>query len=164
MKSLHTLFSKIIIGLILVTFILSKQAAASETVTDATPTFAEAKRNAFNLAGALVNDGFRIRDGEWVIKLTPRKPVFLQLTFFSGNQYWFVAAAAPPARKLKVTLYDTTGKQIPLDTWKDDATVPGARAAGGFLASHSGKYFVGLELLESKENAKADTCLIYAYK
>ena len=127
-------------------------------------TFATAKRNALDLVGALVNDGFRVRDGDWMVTLIPKKPVFLQVTLFAGNQYWFAAAVTPPGDKLKLSTYDATGHSIKLDTWCDNEAVSGAKIAGGFIAPKSGKYFVGIELVDSKENTKADACLIYAYK
>lgn len=144
----------------------STKAVVAETLVSnhISPTFAEAKRNDLNLVGALLNDGFRVRDGEWLVTLSPKKPVLLQVSFFAGNQYWLAASAAPPARKLKLTVYDSTGYPLKLDTWKDDGTVAGAREAEGFVASHSGRYFIKLELMDSKDSAKADTCLIYAYK
>lgn len=125
---------------------------------------AMAKRNALDLAEALLNDGFRVRDGAWGTSLTPKTPLLLQVTLFSGNQYWFIAAAAPPAVSLRVTLYDAAGHLLKIDSWKDDLNVPGARAAEGFVAPHSGKYFVKLELLKSQGKGKADVCLVYAYK
>ncbi|MFI0347639.1 MAG: hypothetical protein ACH346_02535 [Chthoniobacterales bacterium] len=134
------------------------------TTTTTTTTFAEAKRSALDLVGALVNDGFRVRDGDWMMTLVPMKPAFLQVALFAGNQYWFAAAVTAPGYKLKLTAYDAMGHPIKLDTWHDDVAVSGGRIAGGFLAPKSGKYFIGIELVDSKENAKADTCLIYAYK
>ena len=136
----------------------SKSAASPFMATSVT--FATAKRNALDLVGALVNDGFRVRDGDWMVTLIPKKPVFLQVTLFAGNQYWFAAAATPPGDKLKLTAYDATGHPMKLDTWRDNEAVSGARIAGGFIAPKSGKYFVGLELVDSKDNAKADACLI----
>lgn len=128
-------------------------------------TFATSKRSALELAGALVNHGFRIRDDAWMVTLPLKKPVFLQITLFEGNQYWFAAAAtAAPARSLKITLYDATGRSLPLEAWKDNLATPGGRAAGGIVAPHSGKYFVGLELISSQGNVPVDASLIYAYQ
>lgn len=139
-------------------------AASGSVAGNASENVAMAKRNALDLAEALLNDGFRVRDGAWSVALTPKEPQLLQVTLFSGNQYWFIAAAAPPAAALQVTLYDSAGHCLKLNTWKDDLNIPGARAAEGFVAPHSGKYFVKLELLKSQEKAKAEACLVYAYK
>ena len=57
----------------------------------------EGRRLALEAAGAFCNDGFRIRDGEWSSSLTKEAPVFLQLTLFAGNRYWFVAATPSAA-------------------------------------------------------------------
>ena len=138
--------------------------AVETSTAPSSESIATAKRNALDLAEALLNDGFRIRDGAWSVSLTPKEPLLLQVTLFSGNQYWFIAAAAPPASALQVTLYDSTGHLVKLDPWKDDLTVSGARAAEGFVAPRSGKYFVKLELLKSQGKTKADACLVYAYK
>ncbi len=138
--------------------------AVETSITPSSESIATAKRNVLDLAEALLNDGFRIRDGAWSVSLTPKEPQLLQVTLFSGNQYWFIAAAAPPASTLQLTLYDNTGHLVKLDPWKDDLTVSGARAAEGFVAPRSGKYFVKLELLKSQGKAKADACLVYGYK
>jgi hypothetical protein len=126
--------------------------------------FAESKRNALDLAGGLINDGFRNRDGFWNLNLKQGQTSFLQVTLFQGNQYWFVAAAKEPAELLKITCYDHEGHPIKLDVWKDNLTVPGARKAAGFVAPKSGNYFIGLSLMESHGNAPADASLIYGYK
>ena len=126
--------------------------------------FASSKCHALELAGALMNHGFRVRDDAWMVTLTPKKPAFLQVTLFEGNRYWFIAAASSPARSLKIKLYDSFGTPIPLDSWKDNHAIPGGRAAAGMKAPHSGKYFVSLELMSSQGNAKADTSFIYAYQ
>ena len=142
--------------------------STSSTNGVATPTsdaFASSKRSALDLAGALINHGFRIRDDAWMVTLMPKKPVFLQVTLFEGNQYWFVAATTTAsAHSLKITLYDASGHSLPVDSWKENLTVLGGRAAGGIVAPHSGKYFVGLELRNAPGNAKTDACLIYAYQ
>ena len=134
------------------------------TVKVSSSDFVDSKRNVLNLVGALINNEFRARDGLWEVTLSPEKPLFLQVSLFSGNQYWFAAAASLPAKRLKLTLYDAGGRALQLDSWKDDGSVPVARIAGGIVAPQSGNYFVGLELLESQENANAHASLVYAYK
>ncbi len=139
-------------------------APAVPVVVSTDTVFAESKRNALDLVGALINDGFRNRDGVWNLTLTPGQTSFLQVTLFAGNQYWFVAAAKLPAELLKITCYDHEGHPIKLDSWKDNLAIPGARRAAGFLAPKSGNYFIGLSLVESHGNSPADASLVYAYK
>jgi hypothetical protein len=143
--------------------VMASQAAETSSALSS-ESIATAKRNAIDLAEASLNDGFRVRDGAWVVSLTPKEPRLLQVTLFEGNHYWFIAAAAPPAVLLQITIYDATGHLLKLDPWKDTLTVPGARAAEEFKAPSSGKYFVKLELLKSEGKGKADACLVYAYK
>ncbi|MBX9743088.1 MAG: hypothetical protein K2W99_06090 [Chthoniobacterales bacterium] len=126
--------------------------------------FAASKRTVLDLSGTLINDGFRDRDGVWNISLTPGETSLLEVTLFEGNQYWFVAAATPPAKALKITCYDHEGHPIKLDSWKDSGTTQGAKSAAGFLAPKSGSYFVGLSLSSAHENQKVDASLVYAYK
>lgn len=128
--------------------------------------FAANKRTAFDLSGPLINDGFRNRDGAWNVFLMPGEISLLELTLFEGNQYWFVAAAAAPAKTLKITCYDHEGHPIKLDSWKESNTPQGARSAAGFLAPKSGSYFVGLSIpsVGAHETQKVEASLIYAYK
>lgn len=149
---------------------LQAATGGSSTISSSEETlFAANKRTALDLSGALINDGFRNRDGVWNISLTPGKVSLLELTLFEGNQYWFVAAAAPPAKTLKITCYDHEGHPVKLDSWKESNTPQGAKTAAGFLAPKSGSYFVGLSftgsgLVSAQESQNADASLIYAYK
>jgi len=108
------------------------------------------------LAGAFANDGYKIRDGYWSGVLEPGKPQVLEVNLFSGNAYWFCAAAVAPARKLSVTLFDENGRPVEGEIFQDGST-----AAAGLLPDASGRYFVRLELVEGD---KADFCLVYSYK
>lgn len=126
--------------------------------------FVESKRHALDLLGGLANHGFRVRDEAWEISLAPKKMELLQLTLFSGNQYWFAVAASAPAERLKLALYDDEGSPVTLDLWKDDRAVPGARVAGGLLVARSGNYYVGIELLEEAGGKPIPASLVYAYQ
>ena len=119
---------------------------------------------ALDAAGAFVNEGFRIRDAEWAGSLTKGTPVFLQITLFAGEGYWFVAATPTPGARVRVTLYDAQGKPLKTEQWKDDAQGAGARAAAGVAPDQSGKYFVSVELIESPSDRQSDFSLVYAYK
>ena len=127
--------------------------------------FVDSKRHALDLLGGLVNHGFRVRDEVWEVSLRPKKMELLQLTLFSGNQYWFAASASLPAQRVKLALYDDAGNPVTLDLWQDDHVVPGARIAGGLLVARSGNYYVGLELLDEEGSAGAvPASLVYAYQ
>jgi hypothetical protein len=115
-----------------------------------------ARSRALELAGAFSNDGYRIRDGFWPGELELNRPRFLEVNLFAGNEYWFCAAANPPARQIGVAVYDHEGKPVEFQTHLD-----GNVAAAGFEPHVSGRYFVGIELLEGE---KSPFCLVYAYK
>jgi len=139
-----------------------KEAADHPNPSGPVPT--EARRIALQTAGAFVNDGFRIRDGEWPISLSLGKPVFLEVTLFAGNSYWFVASSADPVSRLRVTVYDSAGTPQKGEQWKDGGKSSGDSAAAGVAPERSGKYYVGVELLESPRSGGVDCCLVYAYK
>jgi hypothetical protein len=124
----------------------------------------ESRRLALETAGAFVNDGFRIRDGEWNGTLAKGTPHFLQVTLFAGENYWFVAASPARGAVLQVTVYDSSGKALKGEQWKGESGNGGARSAAGVAPEKSGKYFVGVELLEQADPAPAEFSLVYAYK
>ena len=123
---------------------------------EAAPTSVTARSRALELAGAFANDGYKIRDGFWSGTLEAGKPQFLQLNLFSGNEYWFSAAALIPSAKLSVALFDENGLPLKQEVYQD-----GASAAAGLVPGMSGKYFVRVELLNAD---KAEFCLVYSYK
>lgn len=124
----------------------------------------EARRMALEVAGAFQNEGFRIRDGEWSGSLNKGTPLFLSLTLFAGESYWFVAASTAQGATLRVTLYDSLGKALKTEQWKDDGHGTGPRCAAGIASDQSGRYFVSVELVESPTDLPAEFTLIYAYK
>lgn len=124
----------------------------------------ESRRLALETAGAFLNDGFRIRDGEWNGTLTKEKPLFLQVTLFAGESYWFVAASPFRDGVLRVTLYDSAGKPVKGEQWRAPVGDAGARSAAGVAPAKSGAYFVGVELLAQPDSASAEFSLVYAYK
>ena len=124
----------------------------------------ESRRLALETAGAFVNDGFRIRDGEWNGTLAKGKPLFLQVTLFAGESYWFVVASTVRGGVIRVTLYDSAGKPVKGEEWKATTGDGGARSAAGIAPAKSGTYFVGVELLQQPDPASADFSLVYAYK
>lgn len=124
----------------------------------------EARRLALESAEAFANDGFRIRDAEWPFTLGTGNPLFLQVTLFTGNRYWFVTATPTPGAKLRVTLYDNLGKPLKTQQWEDAGAHGGSRAAAGFAPELSGRYFVGVEIIQASTDLPLDCSLVIAYK
>lgn len=116
----------------------------------------DARRAALDVAGAFGNDGFKLRDGNWSGTFEPGKPKIIQVSLYAGNQYWFTLGTTPAAKKVRVTIYDETGKPVECDPY-EDASV----AAAGYQAANSGIYFIKLEELEG---TPAAFCLVYSYK
>ena len=124
----------------------------------------ESRRLALETAGAFVNDGFRIRDGEWNGTLSMGKQLYLQVTLFAGESYWFVVASPVRGGVIRVTLYDSAGKTVKGEQWKAPTGDGGARSAASIAPAKSGTYFVGVELLEQPDPTSVDYSLVYAYK
>ncbi len=129
----------------------AQQPAAVPAETDVS-----ARSKALELAGAFSNDGYKIRDGYWSGEIEPGRPQFIEVNLFAGNEYWFSAAATPPARKIAVSVFDEQGKPVDFQTYED-----GPVAAAGFAPVASGRYFVKLS---SVEGEKSQFCLLYSYK
>lgn len=115
-----------------------------------------ARRVALETAGAFVNEGFKLRDGNWTGMLEVGKPMIIQVNLYAGNQYWFTLGSVAAAKKLEVTVYDETGKPVEVDPYQE-----GSVAAAGYEAKASGVYYVKVAELEG---TKAAFCLIYSYK
>jgi len=127
----------------------------------------ESRRLALETAGAFENDGFRIRDVEWSGTLSKGVPVFLQVTLFAGEDYWFVAASPTSGADLRVTVYDAFGKPVKGELWHSAANAQGTRSAAGVAPTQSGKYFVGVEGTNKTDNPIAqplDFSIVYCYK
>lgn len=115
-----------------------------------------ARKDAADVARAFSNEGFMLRDGHWCGVVKPHEHSLLAVNLYAGNQYWFSAAAAEPAKKLEVSVYDETGKQVSTENYND-----GAKAAAGFSAVDSGQYFVSVDVPEGEGGS---FCLVYSYK
>lgn len=127
----------------------------------------ESRRMALETAGAFQNDGFRIRDGEWSASLSKGAPVFLQVTLFAGENYWFVAASQATGALLRVTVYDASGKPVKTELWHNEANAEGTRSAAGVAPTQSGKYFIGVEGMKKTNRpteGSLDFSLVYCYK
>ncbi|MFZ0435069.1 MAG: hypothetical protein WAL87_03725 [Chthoniobacterales bacterium] len=163
------LLTLILAGVCFAALVAGKAVAEDQPVAGAVKNRApilpsESRRLALETAGAFVNDGFRIRDGEWNGTLAKGTPLFLQVTLFAGENYWFVAASPARGAMLRVTVYDAAGKALKGEQWKGESGNGGARSAAGVAPEKSGKYFVGVELLEQADTAPAEFSLVYAYK
>lgn len=150
-------------------FVLSMAAAAlpalaQDTAPSASPsatpaaadTDVSARSKALELAGAFSNDGYKIRDGFWAGELEAKKSSLLEVNLFAGNEYWFSAAAVPPARKISISVYNEKGKSVDYQTYED-----GAVTASGFAPTVSGRYFLKVTMVEGE---KSQFCLLYSYK
>jgi hypothetical protein len=115
-----------------------------------------ARKDALDVAAAFSNDGFKIRDGHWCGLLKPHDHVLVAVNLYAGNQYWFSAGAAEPVKKIAVSVYDETGKQMTTESYND-----GEKAAAGVSPPNSGQYFVSVDLVEGEEGS---FCLVYSYK
>ena len=115
-----------------------------------------ARRDALELAGAFGNDGFKIRDGHSCGVLKPHDRALVAVNLYSGNQYWFSVGTAEPLKKVTVSLYDETGKQMTTENFSN-----ADKAAAGFAPENSGQYFVSVDSVEGQEGS---FCLVYSYK
>jgi hypothetical protein len=115
-----------------------------------------ARKDALDVAAAFSNDGFKIRDGHWCGLLKPHDHVLVAVNLYAGNQYWFSAGAVEPVKKIAVSVYDETGKQMTTESYND-----GEKAAAGVSPPNSGQYFVSVDLVEGEEGS---FCLVYSYK
>lgn len=145
--------------LCLITLVAAAAAHAAEgdkTAVAQNETDVSARSKALELAGAFSNDGYKIRDGYWAGEIEANRPQFLEVNLFAGNEYWFSAAATPPARKIAVAVFDEKGQPVDFQTYDD-----GPVAAAGFSPDVSGRYFVKMTLVEG---GKSQFCLLYSYK
>ena len=130
--------------------------AASVTARGDTDAEVQARKDAFDVAAAFSNDGFKIRDGHWCGIVKPHDHSLVAVNLYAGNEYWFSVGATEPAKKIAVSLYDETGKRVTTESYDD-----GEKAAAGFAPSSSGQYFVSVDLREGDESS---FCLVYSYK
>ena len=130
--------------------------AANTSAPAQTNTEVEARKSALDLAGAFTNDGFKIRDGHWCGTIKPHDHALIAVNLYAGNQYWFSAGATEQAKKIAVSVYDESGKQVTTEGYN-----AGEKAAAGFSPTNSGQYFVSVDLVEGQEGS---FCLVYSYK
>jgi hypothetical protein len=116
----------------------------------------EAHKLVLDLTGAFANDGFKLRDGHWTGIIKPQERALVAVNLYTGNQYWFSAAANAKAKKISVNVYDENGKPVVTEMYNS-----GDKASAGFSPTSSGQYFVALGLLEGEPTT---FCLVYSYK
>jgi hypothetical protein len=115
-----------------------------------------ARSDVIDLAGAFQNDGFKIRDGNFYGQISKDHAQIIAVNLYSGNAYWFTASTGQKADRLKVSLFDDSGKPVSYLPYQS-----GPRAAAGFSPDASGLYYVKVAL---EEGQPATFCLIYSYK
>jgi hypothetical protein len=115
-----------------------------------------ARSDVIDLAGAFQNDGFKIRDGNFYGQVSKDHSQIVAVNLYSGNAYWFTASTGQKADRLKVSLFDDSGKPVGYLPYQS-----GSRAAAGFSPDASGLYYVKVAL---EEGQPATFCLIYSYK
>ncbi|MFZ9932697.1 MAG: hypothetical protein ACO3YO_04720 [Chthoniobacterales bacterium] len=110
----------------------------------------------YDLAGAIGNDGFKVRDGAWSGVLEGNQQRFLAVNLFAGNRYWFCAATSSPGETPAISLRGPSGQEI--------ALVPFAKngvAAAGVTAPVTGRYVLGLG---GPARGSRDFRLLYLFK
>lgn len=147
---------RLLILLITTAALASLQASGPAPAPTPSDDEVKARSSALEVAGGFSNDGFKIRDGHACAPIAPKAPKFIQVNLSAGNQYWFIAAATAPAKRLGVTVYDEQGKPISAELYENNA-----QAAAGFSPQTSGPYTVRVEELEG---TPAVFCLLYSYK
>jgi hypothetical protein len=115
-----------------------------------------ARSDVIDFAGAFQNDGFKIRDGNFFGKVSKDHSEVVAVNLYSGNAYWFTASTGQKVEKLKVSVFDDTGKPVSYLPYQS-----GTRVAAGFSPDASGLYYVKVAL---EEGQPATFCLIYSYK
>jgi hypothetical protein len=139
--------------IILLSIFLVEAAVSAGAETDKE---VQAHKAVLDLAGAFSNDGFKMRDGHWSGSLKPNEHALVAVNLYAGNHYWFSVGAVEPAKKIEVTVYDETGRQVTTESYNE-----GERAAAGFSPTSSGQYYVWIGLVEGGESS---FCLVYSYK
>src|ERR1700740_1720 len=114
------------------------------------------RSDVLDLAGAFQNDGFKMRDGNFLGQISKDHSQIVAVNLYSGNAYWFTASTGQKVDKLKVSLFDDAGKPVSYMPYQS-----GPRAAAGFSPDASGLYYVKVAL---EEGQPATFCLIYTYK
>src|SRR5258708_33197155 len=96
-----------------------------------------ARKDALERAGAFANDGFNIRDGHWCGVLKPHDHTLVALNLYAGNQYWFSVGTVEPIKKVAITVFDETGKQVTTENYRIEE-----KEAAGVAPAIIGQYII----------------------
>ena len=131
--------------------------AISATARGDTDAEVQARKDALDVAAAFSNDGFKIRDGHWCGVVKPHDHSLVAVNLYAGNQYWFSASATEPAKKIAVSVYDETGKQVTdgQSTTTEKKLRPGLRHRA-VVSTLSRSIWL--------KASKSTFCLVYSYK
>lgn len=110
----------------------------------------------YELAGALGNEGFKVRDGAWSGSLQGAKPRRLSVNLFAGNQYWFCGATSASGETPSLVLRDPSGQPAEIVRFEKDGI-----AAAGVTAAATGRYVI--EIKGSSPGTR-EFCLLYLFK
>ena len=69
-----------------------------------------ARSDVLDLAGAFQNDGFKIRDGNYLGQVSKDHSQIIAVNLYSGNAYWFTASTGQKVDKLNLSIFDDSGK------------------------------------------------------
>lgn len=147
---------KLVLPILFTAALLQAAPAAPEPALARTDAEVKARASALEVAGAFSNDGFKSRDGHTFVTVSSKEPKFIQVNLYSGNQYWFIAAAGGAAKRIAVSVFDEKGKPVPTEPYEN-----AAQAAAGFSPQTSGPYIIRIQELEGDP---ATVCLLYSYK
>lgn len=131
----------------------SKPTAAAAAQKDKEPLL---RARVLEFAGALGNEGFKVRDDFWTAHLEGGASARLAVNLFAGNHYWFCAAAPERSPEIKLSLFDPRGEPVKTNDHKSADL-----AAAGVTATTTGRYVVQVE---NTGGAAADICLVYLFK
>jgi len=110
----------------------------------------------YDVAAALGNDGFKVRDGAWSGVLQGEKPRRLAVNLFAGNQYWFCAASSASGETPSIVLRDPSGRELEPVAFNKDGVV-----AAGVTAPVTGRYVVQVGGFAP---GSREFCLLYLFK
>jgi hypothetical protein len=110
----------------------------------------------YELAGALGNEGFKLRDGAWVASLQGAKSRRLGVNLFAGNEYWFCAATSASDETPALVLRDPSGRIVEVARLDRDGI-----AAAGVTAAATGRYVLEIK---GPSPGTREFCLLYLYK
>jgi len=137
--------------------LLFPAAGGAQEVETPPPGAAPAQRaRLLEFAGALANDGFRLRDSFWSGRLESGRPRRLAVNLFAGNHYWFCAAADSPEGAPVLAVYDPRGEPLEVLAHREAGV-----SAAGVTAGATGRYIVEVK---SSRGPAADFCLVYLFK